>query len=85
MMQLTNQSEKMVPRRDLFIKDAPATAPADQGEVPPRQLAPDPQQSPAWAPPPAVALTPRELVYGAEARRTSEGNSNKDMFIYFVL
>ena len=58
-MQLTNESEKMVPRRDLFIKDAPDTAPADQGEVPPRQLAPDPKKSPAWEPPPAVALPSR--------------------------
>ena len=72
---------KKIPR----IRDAPDTAPSVQGDVPPCQLTPAPQQAPEQAPPPAVALTPRELVYGAEARRTSEGNSNKDMFIYFVL
>jgi hypothetical protein len=67
------------------IEDAPAAAPAAQGDIPPRQLAPDPQQAPAWAPLPAAAPPPRELVYGTEARRTAEGNSNMDMFISLVL
>jgi hypothetical protein len=67
------------------IKDAPAAVPAAQGDIPPHQLASDPQQAPAQAPPPSAALPPRELVYGAEARRTTEGNSNKDMFISLVL
>jgi hypothetical protein len=68
------------------IEDAPAAAPAAQGDIPPRQSAPDPQQASAWAPPLAAAPPPRELVYGAEARRTAkQGNSNKDMFISLVL
>ena len=40
------------------IKDAPDTAPAAQGDVPPLQLSPDPQQAPAWDPPPAATLHP---------------------------
>ena len=67
------------------IEDSPAAAPTAQGDIPPHQLATDPQQAPARAPPPAAAPPPRELVYGAEARRTAEGNSNKDMFISLVL
>ena len=67
------------------IKDDPAAAPAAQGDVPPRKLAPAPQQAPSHALPPSAALPPRKVVYGAEASITSEVNSNKEMFISIIL
>ena len=68
-----------------MIKGAPDTEPGAQGDVTPRQLDAALKQAPAWAPPLAAALPPRELVYVFEARRTAKGNSNKEMFIYLVL